>query len=116
MSQNDSKVIGFFAFASRNEVVCTEGAACVIAGSKESMVEYLKEIDPANIKKHTIKKTRFGEIMQGLQYGAAYAFDEESYICFYPLAREEGLDVQQADFQKQKLVGGRFFTVQIVEI
>ena len=54
--------------------------------------------------------------MQGLQYGAAYAFDEESYICFYPLAREEGLDVQQADFQKQKLVGGRFFTVQIVEI
>ena len=116
MSQNDSKVIGFFAYASRNDVLCTEGAACIIAGSKESMVNYLKEFDPTNIKKHTIKKTRFGEIMQGLHYGAAYAFDEESYGCFYPLAREEGLDVQQADFQKEQLKGNRFFTVQILQV
>ena len=114
MSQNDSKVIGFFAYASKDEVLCTEEAACLIAGSKASMVEYLKEMDPTNIKRHTIKKTRFGEIVQGLQYGAAYAFDEESYECFYPLARQEGLDVQKADFQKQKKVGNRFFTVQLL--
>ena len=54
--------------------------------------------------------------MQGLHYGAAYAFDEESYGCFYPLAREEGLDVQQADFQKEQLKGNRFFTVQILQV
>ena len=114
MSQNDNKVIGFFAYASRDKVICTDGAACVIAGSKESMEKYLREIELTNIKKHTIRKTRFGEIMKGLQYGAAYAFDEESYTCFYPLAREEGLDVQEVDFQKQKLVDNRFFTVQIL--
>lgn len=114
MSQNDSKVVGFFAYASKSEVVCTDGAACLITGSKQSMEKYLQEIDPTNVKNHTIKKTRFGEIVQGLKYGATYAFDEESYNCFYPLAREEGFDVQQADFQTQKMKGNRFFTVQIL--
>ena len=37
MSQNDSKVIGFVAYALRDKVICTDGAACVIVGSKESM-------------------------------------------------------------------------------
>ena len=51
--------------------------------------------------------------MQGIRYGAAYAFDEDAYNHFYPLARAEGLDVQPADFKRQKLKGMRFFTVQI---
>ncbi len=114
MSIHDSKVIGYFAYASRNEVVCTDGAACVITGSQKSMATYIKEIDPNNLKNHTIRKTRFGEIMQGILFGAAYAFDEEAYNRFYPLARDEGLDVQSADFESQKLKGMRFFTVQIV--
>ena len=46
MSQNDSKVIGFFAYASRDKVLCTDGA-----GLKESMGKYLKEIEPTNINK-----------------------------------------------------------------
>ena len=37
MSIHDSKVIGYFAYASRNEVVCTDGAACVITGSQKSI-------------------------------------------------------------------------------
>jgi len=114
MSGNDNKVIGFFAYTSRTEMVCTNGAACIIAGSYKAMTEFLKELDPSNTKKHTIKKIRFGEIKQGLLLGAAYAFDKDSYSLFYPLAREEGLDVQPADFEKQKPKGLRFFTVQIV--
>lgn len=51
--------------------------------------------------------------MQGLLRGAAYAFDEDAYSRFYPLAREAGLEVQPADFAEQKSKGIRFFTVQL---
>jgi len=100
MSVYNTKVIGFFAYASPSEVVCTDGAACVIAGSQKT-------------RKHTIKKTRFGEIIQGMQLGAAYAFDKDAYNRFYPLARQIELNIQPADFKKNKLKGMRFFTVQI---
>lgn len=113
MPANETKIIGFFAYSSPREVVCTDNAACIIAGFQKSMEEYLKELDPHNRKIRTIRKTRFGEIMQGLLQGAAYAFDEDAYSRFYPLAREAGLEVQPADFAEQKSKGIRFFTVQL---
>ncbi len=112
MSASHSKIIGFFAYASKTEVVCT-GNACVISGSEKLMRDYVEEIDPKAIKRRVIKKTRFGEISRGLKLGAAYAFDEESYKIFYPLARQEGLDVKEADFRKKKSEGFRFFTVEL---
>ena len=114
-SNYDNKVIGSFAYASRTEVFCTgdAGDACVIFGSQQVAEDYLKELDPDGWKKNTIKKTRFGEILNGLQLGAAYAFDEESYARFYPLARKEGLAVDKGNFKKQKSEGFPFFTVQI---
>jgi len=113
MSDRHTKVIGYFAYASPTEVVCTD-EACVITGSEEAMKDCIIEIDPDGRKKNTIKKTRFGEILKGLQLGAAYAFDEESFSRFYPLAKQEGLDVAEADFKKQKSEGWRFFTVQLI--
>lgn len=112
MSKRDSKVIGYFSYSSPTEIVCT-GNACVIAGSNKSMRSYLDEIDPIGQKERTIKKTRFGEILRGLKLGAAYAFDEESYGRFYPLALQEGLPVEEADFEKQRSQNTRFFTVQL---
>lgn len=112
MSKRHSKVIGYFAYVSPTEVVCT-GKACVISGSNKGMSDYIAEIDPSGRQRRTIKKTRFGEILRGLQLGAAYAFDEESYKRFLPLARQEGLPVAEADFKKQKSKGLRFFTVQL---
>jgi hypothetical protein len=103
----DSKVIGYFAYSSPQAVVCT-GKACVISGSEQAMRAYLSE--PATSTRHTIRKTRFGEIMQGLSLGAAYAFDEESYGRFLPLGRVAGLTLADADFSRHK---ERFFTVQI---
>jgi hypothetical protein len=111
MPEKYEKVVGFFAYASPAEVVCT-GEACVISGSERAMRDYLKEASPRG-KLHTIKKTRFGEILKGLQMGAAYAFDEDSYNKFYPLAREEGLDVAKADFGAKQQEGFRFFTVKL---
>ena len=115
MANQNRKVIGYFALASPTEVVCTGDRcdACVISGSVRAMKTFLKEIDPAEQKKHTVKKTRFGEILQGLKLGAAYGFDEESYKKFYPLARKEGLPVEKGNFDEMKDKGFHFFTVQL---
>lgn len=112
MSDRDTKVIGFFAYAPPMNVVCS-GRACVIAGSEQAMTNYLREIDPGNRTHRTIRKTRFGEIRQGMHLGGAYAFDEESYSRFYPLARMEGLNVAEADFEAAHERGDKFFTVEL---
>ncbi|TYT74384.1 hypothetical protein [Desulfobotulus mexicanus] len=114
MADRNRKVIGYFAFASPTEVVCTDNA-CVISGSVGTMKAFLKEFDPEGLQKHTIKKTLFGEILNGLKLGAAYAFDEESYKKFYPLARQEGLNVAEANFEEMKSKNFRFFTVQLAD-
>ncbi len=72
------------------------------------MRQYLLEIGAQS--SHTVRKTRFGEIMRGLSLGAAYAFDEESYGRFLPLGRAAGLTLSDADFSRRK---ERFFTVQL---
>jgi hypothetical protein len=72
------------------------------------MRKYLSQM--GSTAKHTVRKTRFGEIMRGLSLGAAYAFDEESYGRFLPLGRAAGLALATANFSRHK---ERFFTVQI---
>lgn len=112
MSTRRSKVIGYFAYASPAEVVCT-GEACVISGSRRAMEEYILEIDPDRRETKTIRKTTFDEIKRGLLLGAAYAFDKVSYRRFYPLAKQAGLGVMQADFEKRKDEGFRFLIIQL---
>ena len=109
-----SKVIGYFAYLSPEQVVCT-GDACVVSGSESSMQNYLKELNPNRTAKPTIRKTRFGEILDGIGLGGAYAFDAEAYTRFYPLAREEGLDVVDAEFESAKKSGDRFFILRALQ-
>ncbi len=92
---------------------CSQSKNPIFTGVDSNFSIYFLN-DSINVRKHTIKKTRFGEIMQGLRFGASYAFDEESYTRFYPFARKEGLNVKWVDFSKDKPEGMRFFTVQIV--
>ena len=113
MPQRDTKVVGYFAYWSPTQVVCTDVDACVVSGSISAMEEYLVEINPLRAAKATVKKTRFGEILRGLELGAAYAFDKESYARFYPLALDAGLPVAAADFEGQRNQGGRFFTIRL---
>ena len=115
MAGRRSKVIGYFAFASPNAVVCT-GTACVIAGSRRAMQQYNLEIDPDQQENRTIKKTTFDEIKRGLQLGGAYAFDKASYKRFYPLAKQAGLGVMEADFEKHKAAGERFLIIELKSV
>jgi hypothetical protein len=116
MADPTKKVVGYFAYHSAAEVICTAGDACVIAGSVGSMKQYLAEFDPERASEATVKKTRFGEILRGLELGAAYAFDRESYGRFYPLAVKAGLPVEPADFEHPSRPGGRFFTVRFIPL
>jgi hypothetical protein len=70
-------------------------------------------MDPLGAPRATVKKTRFSEFRRGLEVGAAYAFDQEAYGRFYPLAVEVGLPVTAADFEKVSDRGLRFFTVRL---
>lgn len=95
MTDDDSsRVIGYFAFASKTELIC-DGDSCVIAGLEADLKKYVSNLRPGEC---TLKKTRFGEIMRGLKYGAAYSFDEIAYNRFYPLAKKEGLELGPEDF------------------
>jgi hypothetical protein len=110
-ADRDSKVIGWFAYASPLEVVCT-GTACVIAGSETAMRAFLAELDPTGVARHTIRKTRFAEILLGMKRGASYAFDEEAYSRFLPLAQEAGVPAVQVDFAVARERGDRFIKLQ----
>ncbi len=114
MGDSETKVVGYFAYRSRLEVVCTDVDACVIAGSEQAMKDYLLEECLQTPAETTIRKTRFGDIKQGLSVGAAYAFDRESYARFYPLARQVGMSVSEADFDYVESKGNRFFTVRLL--
>jgi len=104
------KIIGHFAYLSKVEVFC-EGDACLIAGSESKMEEYLSKMCEDSLSVHTIKKTRFSEILAGINAGAAYCFDEESYNRFYPLAKQEGLDLGPEDFTDETPNGLHFVRV-----
>ena len=107
----DSKVIGHFAFSSPMGVIC-DGDACVISGSEEAMRNYIKSALTESSKEVTIRKTRFGEIIQGMKKGAPYAFDEQSYNRFYPLANKTGFNLKEEDFTVQTETGFHFVVIR----
>jgi len=84
MRQSD-KVIGYFSYTNSGEVFC-DGDACVIAGSEELMKSYLSK-KPSDKNNDLIKNTRFGEIINGMNKGGAYAFDEEAFARFLSVAK-----------------------------
>ncbi len=110
-----SKVIGYFAFKSPNQVIC-HGDACVIAGSEQRMKEYIGLGVSESSGIQTIKKTRFGEIMKGIEIGASYAFDEQSYNRFYPLANRIGFKLKEEDFSDKAETGFHFVVIALQEL
>ena len=95
-SMDDTKVIGYFAFNPPVDVLC-DGDACVVAGSEDQMKGYIESKGKSGTPLR-IKKTRYGEIARGLSAGAAYAFDEESYNRFYPIANRNGYSLSEESF------------------
>jgi hypothetical protein len=109
-SNDQTRIIGYFAFFPPMDVVC-DGPACVIAGSEEAMKRYIGTDRPLSTP--TIRKTRFGEILEGMKRGGAYAFDEQSYNRFFPLAVKAGLGLKPETFSEEGPTGIHFVRVSV---
>lgn len=90
----DSRVLGFFAHTSRDEVFRFE-EACVVAGSQDRLRACLAAGPKLRDASLTFTKIRFADVHAGLDAGAAYAFDEAAFERFAPLARDAGIDVSE---------------------
>lgn len=89
----EHKVIGYVAFnREKTDLIC-DGNACIVAGSKRKMEEYIQHYSTV---KNTgiINKAYFGDIKNVLSLGGAYLLDEESYNRFINLSNKSGLDLQ----------------------
>jgi hypothetical protein len=84
------KIVGYFSYFGESNVFCDDDA-CVIAGTEKLMRSYIKAMIFDHKEQDVVKKTRFGEIIRGLEKGGAYAFDKESYDKFFILAVGYGL-------------------------
>lgn len=112
--KESSKVVGYFSHAGR-EVLC-DGDACIISDTEERMQIYIKKMS-GNGERDIIKKTRFGEIMEGMRKGGAYAFDKGSYGRFFDLAKMNGIDglPEKEVFSKNSPTDGMHFVrIQLV--
>ena len=86
-----TRVIGVYAYSEPGKVLLYQ-EACVVTGSEEFIRNYIRSLPHSPAKRMQISKMRFGELLDGLHSGAAYAFDRQSYGRFYNLARRSGID------------------------
>jgi len=98
MTKGKNSVIGYFAFHPPQDVLC-DGDACIIAGSQSALNKYIKSLSDSRVEFQK-RKTRLGEILDGLFHGGAYAFDQESYKLFYPLANKYGYHLRDEIFSE----------------
>jgi hypothetical protein len=112
-----TKVIGYFSCTNSGEVCC-DGDACVIAGTEEKMRDYIINRLEKGAEKDIIKKTRFGEIVNRMRQGRAYAFDEESYNNFYDLAVINGITglPDKKKFLEDQAAEMSFVRIQLIEL
>ena len=89
-------LIGYIA-ALQLDVLC-DGDACIVMGSKFKFRSHLANNPQTHDKEYVLKKAWFDDILIGIQYGAPYAFDEEAFRLFHPLALRVGLILPPPDF------------------
>ena len=87
-------MLGFFAHAGPDEVFRFDDA-CLVAGSRERLRACLATHPRLRSASLALTKIRFADVHAGLESGAAYAFDEEAFERFAPLARDAGIDVAE---------------------
>ncbi len=91
MKDRLKKVVGYFAIQTGTMNIVCDGDACVIAGSHKALHKYISKLIGDNPGNYSIKKTRYGEILQGMRMGGVYTFDNKAYNKFLPLAKADGM-------------------------
>lgn len=107
-------LIGYVAALQPN-VLC-DGDACIVLGSKFKFKAHLAGNPQTHDKDYVLKKAWFDDILTALRFGAAYAFDQEAYRVFYPLAQRAGLDLKPEDFSVPPPPGLSQPTIHLVRV
>jgi len=83
--------------ARQGMIVACDGDACIVAGEQAAMVSILQHHgrDP---QQYLIEKATASQILQAIELGGAYAFDEEAYGRFLGPAQSAGLPLVEEDF------------------
>ena len=110
--ENSSRVLGFFAYADAGEVFRFEDA-CVVAGSRDRLRDYVAGNPKLADAGLAISKIRFADVHTGLDAGAAYAFDRDAFERFAPLARAAGIGVADAFPEPSSQEGDSFSFVKV---
>ena len=81
------------------------------------MSTYINQMLPPHHhnEENIIKKTRFVEVISGLEREGAYAFDKEAYIKFFSLAQKQDirdLPAPRQFFLEQSPTGLHFIRIQ----
>jgi hypothetical protein len=92
-------------------ILC-DGDGCIIAGSRAKLYDIMHRSGPAASSMNTIQAARFSEILDGMQRGGAYCFDEEAYGRFLTPGRRIGMPLTDEDFSDPGPLGMHFVRVQ----
>ena len=111
---DSTQVVGYLAIVAKGKLMAA-GDSCLVLGSEHAVRSHLRKVAPDLECNAEIRKTRFGDVMRALYGGGTYAFDQESYGRFLPLAQSERLGVQAVDFEEIKRKGFDFVTVRLDE-
>ena len=90
MKDRHYNVIGYFDFRTGSMNIVCDGDACLVAGSEGALRSYVSKLMGEGVAGYRIKKTRYGEILQGMRLGGVYAFDEGAYNRFLKVAKADG--------------------------
>ena len=99
MKRRYKKVVGYFAVQIGTPNIVCDGDACVIAGSQQALRRYIDRMVGRNLTDYQIRKTRYGEIFQGMRMGGVYTFDSSAYKKFLPLAKADGIPLTEFEFE-----------------
>ena len=105
MTDKATRVLGYIAVVPGGINVLCDGDSCVITGSEKAMRHYISVALVGPAAGYRITKARYGHVLEAMQMGGAYSFDEESFSRFVPLAGEDGIDV--VDFTPQDVPAAR---------
>ena len=86
MSSGTNKIIGYFSYTKSGNVFC-DGDSCIILNSKKLIHQLLKAKASIDSEQDLIKKTTFGEVIKGIELGASYILDKDSYNIFHAIAK-----------------------------
>jgi hypothetical protein len=87
---NITELIGYYGSLQGDRAIVNEDSSVIVIGNKNDFINY-HENHPEKVTENLVyKKIYYNEIIQSINEGYSFAFDEVSYNRFYPIAQLNG--------------------------